>query len=87
MIYLKTYEDLIHIGEYVKCINDSEFEYYITNNNLYKVLNTLITIKDHIFLEDNNNVKSWWTVGRFIKATPEEIEEFKIQKDIKKYNL
>ena len=89
MKYLKTYEDLINIGEYVKCINDYNFQRYITKNNIYKVLNKMknTSSSPSIFLEDDNGKKNWWSEFRFIKATPKEIKEYKIKIDTNKYNL
>jgi len=88
MKYLKTYEDLINIGEYVKCINDYNFQRYITKNNIYKVLNTMRKSSSTIiYLENDNGKKNWCSEGRFIKATPKEIKEYKIKIDTNKYNL
>jgi len=90
MKYLKTFENIneLEIGDYAKCVKDNFFQDRITKNNLYKVLNKMLSTNGKIiYIHQDNNNNYWWSLDRFVKATPEEIEQHKIKKDTDKYNI
>ena len=90
MKYIKTYENMnIKIGDYVKCINNEGVS-SITVNKLYKLTNIIIdkkTYNNYYQFEDDIFADHSFKSTRFVKATPEEIEKYELEKQADKYNL
>jgi len=94
MKYIKTYEKVspYKIGDYVELDNDS---YTITT------IGIITNIKSDVFYNGDSRVnklvykihfdnnEEFFVEGRSIirKLTPEEIEDFLMKKDVKKYNI
>jgi len=82
---IKTFESFhsFSIGDYVKCVNDNTNVSAIKLNNIYEVED----VKPGNTLTDVKVIGFWWSCLRFVLATPEEIEEYKLKKSATKYNL
>ena len=82
---IKTFESFhsFSIGDYVKCVNANTNVGAIKLNNIYEVED----VKPGNKYSDVKVIGFWWSGLRFVLATPEEIEEYKLQKSTIKYNL
>ena len=83
MRYLKTFEsifDRFKVGDIITCNRAGDYR-FLKNGDTY-----LVTSSDFDLIKvDNYDVDLNRT--RFRLATPEEIEEYKLEKDSKNYNL
>lgn len=83
MKHIKTFEsifDRFKVGDIIICIRAGEYT-FLKNGNAY-----LVTSSDLDLIKvDNYDIELNRT--RFRLATPEEIEEYKLEKDSKNYNL
>jgi len=91
MKHLKTFENdniIYKEGSYVKCIDVSGFDNdeYLKLNRVYYIYKNPAT-HDYVFISKNNKILGGYNSKRFIYATPEEIEKYKIEENINKYNL
>jgi len=85
MKYIKTFENhKFKTGNIVKCI-DSPSAKLNMYNNFYTIKGQYSEFGDN-FLEFEETEDSYWSY-RFILATPEESEQYKLKKNINKYNL
>jgi len=88
MKYLKRFENIneIEAGDYVKCVDDS-FMLNIENGNIY-IVYRVVDFKYFLKIPNkHHNVLYSYTKDRFIPATPEEIEKYKIEQSANNYNL
>lgn len=89
MKYIKKFEyngfTAYKTGDYIKCVDDYDTSNYLVAGEIY--------IADGIDDRASHGVnqvkidEDWWRTSRFVLATPEEIENWKIKKSVEIYNL
>jgi hypothetical protein len=54
----------LKIGDYIKYFNDELFDYAFTRNKSYKIIDIIV---NSIYILDDNNIKKFAPLHRFIK--------------------
>ena len=83
MKYLKRFEtnSRFNVGDYVKCVMGTN---KLKSGKIYKVSG--ISGIQYIDIFIGNNTESYFS-RRFVLATPDEIEQYKLEQNSNKYNL
>jgi len=89
MKYIKKYEYVkfteYKAGDYIKCINDYDTDNYLESGEIYisgEIDDRASQGVIQVHIDDD-----WWKCSRFVLATDEEVEKWKIEKSSEKYNL